>query len=97
VMGKHLPALSVHEETLTEGGSSPSRGPPLAAYFAMSCGKELDMIYYALVFLIVGIIAGILGLAGVASIATQIAWVLFLIGIVLLVIQLVRGSAPPVA
>lgn len=54
------------------------------------------MLYYALVFLVVGLIAGALGLFGVAAIATQISWILFLIGIVLLVIHLVTGRAPPV-
>jgi uncharacterized membrane protein YtjA (UPF0391 family) len=49
------------------------------------------MLYYALVFLIVGLIAGALGLFGVAAIAGQIAWILFLIGVVLLVIHLVTG------
>lgn len=54
------------------------------------------MLHYALVFLVVGIIAGVLGLAGVAAIATQIAWVLFLIGVALLVVHLLRGRVPPV-
>lgn len=49
------------------------------------------MLYYALVFVVVGLIAGALNLAGVAAVAIQIAWVLFLIGIVLLVIHLVTG------
>ncbi len=54
------------------------------------------MLYYALLFLIVGLIAGALGLAGIAAIAGQIAWILFLIGIVLIVIHLVTGRrAPP--
>ncbi len=52
------------------------------------------MIYYALVFLIVGLIAGALGLAGVAAIASQIAWILFLIGVVLLLIHLIGGHRP---
>lgn len=54
------------------------------------------MLYYALVFLIVGLIAEALGVTGIAAVASQIAWVLFLIGIVLLVIHLVRGAHPPV-
>jgi uncharacterized membrane protein YtjA (UPF0391 family) len=56
------------------------------------------MLYYALVFLVVGLIAGALGLAGVAAIAGQIAWILFVIGIVLLVIHLLTGHrrVPPV-
>jgi uncharacterized membrane protein YtjA (UPF0391 family) len=53
------------------------------------------MLYYALVFLIVGLIAGALGLFGVAAVASQIAWILFLIGIILVVIHLVTGRTPP--
>lgn len=49
------------------------------------------MLYYALMFLVVGLIAGALNLAGVAAVATQISWILFLIGIVLLLIHLFTG------
>jgi uncharacterized membrane protein YtjA (UPF0391 family) len=56
------------------------------------------MLYYALVFLIIGLVAGALGLFGVAAVAGQIAWVLFLVGVVLLIIHLVSGRrVPPVA
>jgi uncharacterized membrane protein YtjA (UPF0391 family) len=54
--------------------------------------KEKPMLYYALVFLIVGLIAGALGLYGVAGIASQIAWVLFLVGVVFLIVHLITGS-----
>ncbi len=54
------------------------------------------MLYYALLFLIVGLIAGALGVYGVASVASQIAWVLFVIGIVLLVAHLLSGRSRPV-
>jgi uncharacterized membrane protein YtjA (UPF0391 family) len=53
--------------------------------------RSRAMIYYALVFLIVGLVAGALGIYGIAAIASQIAWVLFLIGIVLLVMHLISG------
>jgi uncharacterized membrane protein YtjA (UPF0391 family) len=53
------------------------------------------MLYYALVFLVVGLIAGALGVSGVAAVASQIAWVLFLIGVVLLVVHLVTGRRTP--
>lgn len=53
------------------------------------------MLYYALVFLVIGLIAGALGLFGIAAIASQIAWILFLVGVVLLVIHLVTGRSPP--
>jgi uncharacterized membrane protein YtjA (UPF0391 family) len=49
------------------------------------------MLNYALLFLLVGLIAGALGMFGVAAVATQIAWVLFLIGIVLLLIHFISG------
>ena len=49
------------------------------------------MLYYALMFLIVGLLAGALGAFGVAAMATQIAWILFVIGVVLIVVHLVAG------
>ncbi len=51
------------------------------------------MLYYALIFLLVGLVAGALGLFGVAAIASQIAWVLFLVGVVMLVVHLVASSS----
>ena len=53
------------------------------------------MLHYALVFLILAIIAGALGMSGVASIATQIAWVLFVVGAILLVVHLASGRRVP--
>lgn len=49
------------------------------------------MLYYALVFLIVGLIAGALNLAGVSTVTVQTSWILFLIGIVLVAIHVVTG------
>jgi uncharacterized membrane protein YtjA (UPF0391 family) len=49
------------------------------------------MLYYALMFLVVGLIAGALGLFGIAAIAGQIAWVLFLIGVVLIILHMISG------
>jgi len=54
------------------------------------------MLYYALVFLVVGLIAGALGLFGIAAVAGQIAWVLFLVAMVLLVIHLASGRRMPI-
>ena len=56
--------------------------------------EETVVLYYALMFLVVGLIAGALGIYGVAAVASQIAWVLFLIGVVLLVIHVVSGNRP---
>jgi uncharacterized membrane protein YtjA (UPF0391 family) len=55
------------------------------------------MLYYAFVFLVVGLIAGALHLAGVSAVAVQISWVLFLIGIVLVAIHLVTGRTARVS
>jgi len=55
--------------------------------------KERNMLYYALMFLVVGVIAGALNLAGVSAVAVQISWILFLIGIVLLVVHLVTDRS----
>jgi uncharacterized membrane protein YtjA (UPF0391 family) len=49
------------------------------------------MLYYALVFLIVGLVASALGIYGIAAVASQIAWVLFLIGVVLVLVHLISG------
>ncbi len=49
------------------------------------------MLYYALIFLPIGLIAGALGLFGVAAIASQISWLLFLVGIILLVVHVATG------
>jgi uncharacterized membrane protein YtjA (UPF0391 family) len=49
------------------------------------------MLYYALMFLVVGLIAGALGLFGIAQIAGQIAWVLFLVGVILIIVHMVTG------
>jgi len=55
------------------------------------------MLYYALAFLVVGLIAGALNLAGVSSVVVQISWILFVIGIVLVAFHLVtKRSVTPV-
>jgi uncharacterized membrane protein YtjA (UPF0391 family) len=68
-------------EIVTSSGSADNR----------SGRKESHMLYYALMFLVVGLLAGALGAFGVAAMATQIAWILFVIGVVLIVIHLVAG------
>lgn len=49
------------------------------------------MLYYALMFLVVGLIGAALNLAGVSTVAVQISWILFLIGIVLVAIHVFTG------
>ena len=42
-------------------------------------------------WIVVGLIAGALGLFGIAAIAGQIAWVLFLVGVVLIIVHMISG------
>jgi len=53
--------------------------------------REPHMLYWALMFLVIALIAGLLGFGGVASAATGIAQVLFVIALVLFVVSLFAG------
>lgn len=45
------------------------------------------MLYYALMFMVVGLIAGVLNFLGVSAVAVQISWILFVIGMVLVAVH----------
>lgn len=49
------------------------------------------MLSWAVTFLVVAIIAGVLGFSGIAGTATSIAWVLFVVGLIVAAIFFVRG------
>ncbi len=51
-----------------------------------------NMLYYAIVFLVIAIIAAFFGFGGVAGTAVEAARILFWIAIVLLVVSLVFGA-----
>jgi len=51
------------------------------------------MLKWALVFLVVGLIAALLGAGGVAGISMNIAWVLFVVAIILAIIGFVSGRS----
>jgi uncharacterized membrane protein YtjA (UPF0391 family) len=52
--------------------------------------KELQMLYWAAVFLIIALVAGVLGLGGIAGLSANIAWVLFIVGLILAVVFAVK-------
>jgi uncharacterized membrane protein YtjA (UPF0391 family) len=54
------------------------------------------MIGWALTFFIIAIIAGVLGFWGIAGTATNIAWILFVVGLILAIVFAVSGRRPPV-
>jgi uncharacterized membrane protein YtjA (UPF0391 family) len=87
-----MPALAEYPAELPFNNQLLTTSIALARHLPLKGRKEdRAMLYYALVFLIVGLIAGALGLFGIAAMASQISWILFLIGIVILVIHLVSG------
>lgn len=49
------------------------------------------MFYWAAVFLVIAIVAAVFGFGGVAGISQEIAWVLFIAGLVLAVVSFVLG------
>ena len=53
------------------------------------------MIGWAVTFLIVAIIAGVLGFSGIAGTAVQIAWILFVVGLILALVFFLTGRRPP--
>jgi uncharacterized membrane protein YtjA (UPF0391 family) len=58
--------------------------------------QEIVMLYYAVVFLVIALIAGALGFFGVAGAAVGIAKILFFVFLVLFVVSLLLGRrAPP--
>jgi uncharacterized membrane protein YtjA (UPF0391 family) len=54
------------------------------------------MLHYALVFLVVALIAGVLGFGVVAGTAAWIAKVLFVVFLILFIVSLINGRGKPV-
>jgi uncharacterized membrane protein YtjA (UPF0391 family) len=52
------------------------------------------MIYWAVVFLVVAIVAALLGFSGIAGAATNIAWILFVVGLVIALFLFISGRRP---
>ena len=52
------------------------------------------MIGWAATFIIIALIAGALGFTGIAGTAVNIAWILFVVGLVLAVVFFIMGRRP---
>lgn len=52
------------------------------------------MINWAITFFVIAIIAGVLGFSGIAGAAVNIAWILFVIGLILAVVFFFMGRRP---
>jgi len=53
------------------------------------------MMSWAVTFLIIALIAGILGLTGIAGVAMNIAWLMFVVGLILAIFFFLTGRRPP--
>jgi uncharacterized membrane protein YtjA (UPF0391 family) len=49
------------------------------------------MLRWAIVFLVIALIAGLLGLGGTQYVAQEISWILFVLFLILFVVSLVLG------
>jgi uncharacterized membrane protein YtjA (UPF0391 family) len=49
------------------------------------------MIGWAATFLVVAIVAAVLGFSGIAGVATNIAWILFVVGLILAIVFALLG------
>jgi uncharacterized membrane protein YtjA (UPF0391 family) len=62
----------------------------------MGIERTLLMLHYALVFLVVALIAGVLGFGFIAGTAAHIAQVLFVVFLILFLISFISGRGKPV-
>lgn len=53
------------------------------------------MFGWAVIFFIIAIVAAVFGFSGIAGVATNIAWILFVVGLILAVVFLVMGRRAP--
>ena len=53
--------------------------------------QEANMFSWAVTFLIIALVAAVLGFSGVAGTAVNIAWILFVVGLIAAVIFLLLG------
>ncbi len=54
------------------------------------------MIGWAVTFLVIAIIAALLGFSGIAGTAVNIAWILFVVGLILALLFFLMGRRPPI-
>ena len=95
-MSTHAYLEDIKRPKLLSTPSPQLRTSALRARLMLSGVNGGKMLYYALIFLVVGLIAGALGVSGVAAIASQIAWVLFVIALVFFIIHLLSGRSRPI-
>jgi uncharacterized membrane protein YtjA (UPF0391 family) len=56
---------------------------------------EFAMMSWAITFLVIALIAAVLGFSGIAGTAVNIAWMLFVVGVILAIVFAVMGRRSP--
>jgi uncharacterized membrane protein YtjA (UPF0391 family) len=67
------------------------RNPSMMPTLTYESRKESTMLYWALMFLVIALVAAVFGFGGIASTATGMAQILFVIALVLFVVSLFAG------
>jgi len=52
------------------------------------------MFYWAAVFLVIGVVALLFGFGGIAGMSMNIAWILFIVGLIVAVVFMILGRRP---
>jgi uncharacterized membrane protein YtjA (UPF0391 family) len=63
-------------------------------YRNTTSSRRKSMFYWAAVFLIIALVAAVLGFSGIAGTSANIAWILFVVGLIVAVVFLVLGRRP---
>jgi uncharacterized membrane protein YtjA (UPF0391 family) len=66
-------------------------GPSRKSWLDLDNSEEEQMLYWAVVCLVIAIVAGVLGFGGIAGTATDMARILFVIFLVLFIVSMVLG------
>jgi uncharacterized membrane protein YtjA (UPF0391 family) len=65
-------------------------GIPMQRY-SVEARRSWEMLYWALMFLVIALVAAVFGFGGIASTATGMAQILFVIALVLFIVSLFAG------
>jgi uncharacterized membrane protein YtjA (UPF0391 family) len=95
----HFPGKKSPEMTQNKNGTLTAmlRSWQLAdlSYINIKFLEDINMFSWALTFLVIGLIAAVFGFTGIAGTATNIAWILFVVGIILAIVFAVAGRRGP--
>jgi uncharacterized membrane protein YtjA (UPF0391 family) len=81
---KH-PALPENHEAEGTASALPER--------FVTIRKEGVMVYWAAVFLVIALVAALLGFTGIAGMSMNIAWILFVVGMIFAVALFIMGRS----